>query len=298
MKVAISGASGLVGRAVSTHLEREGHEVVPMVRRQPGNKQEIFWDPEAGKVDAAALEGIDAVVHLAGENVGEGAWTEERKAAIYRSRVEGTRLIATTLASLKQKPKVFVCASAIGFYGDRGDAILTEKSGPGEGFLAELVRAWENASRPAADVGIRLVNLRIGVVLSTEGGALSRMITPFRLGLGGKIGSGEQYFPWIAGEDVARAVGHVIGSDSLTGPVNATAPDPVTNAEFTSTLAKVLKCPAIFPLPATVVKLAFGKEKAEELLLVSARVIPARLQASGFEFRYSTPEEALRSLLA
>lgn len=295
MKVLISGVTGLIGSAVKPLLTAEGHQVVGLTRRQPPGEGMIAWDPAAGVLDAAQLAGFDAVVHLAGENIGS-RWTPARKAQIRRSRVDGTRLLCERLASLDLPPQVLVCASAIGYYGDRGDEILTEESPPGEGFLAEVCQQWEAATEAAREKGIRVVNLRIGVVLSPEGGALPKMLTPFKLGLGGRIGSGRQYWSWIAREDVAGAIRHALLAEDLSGPVNATAPNPVTNAEFTKALGRVLGRPTVFPLPAAGARLMLG-EAADDLLLGSARILPKRLQESNFRFRHPELDEALRSML-
>lgn len=294
-RVAVTGASGLVGSALAAALTREGHEVVPLVRR-PAREQEIAWDPMKGQLDRDRLEGVDAVVHLAGESIASGRWTPARKEAIRSSRVEGTRVIAEGLAGLSRPPRVLVCASAIGYYGERGDAVLTEQSGPGEGFLPEVCRAWEDAAEPARAAGIRVVHLRLGTVLAQHGGALPRMLLPFTLGLGGVIGSGRQWLSWIELGDLVGAIRHAIATEALAGAVNATAPQPVTNAEFTRVLAKVLERPAFFPLPEAMVRLVFG-ELADALLLQSARVVPARLQETGFAFTHPDLESALRCAL-
>lgn len=296
MKIAVSGSSGLVGSALVSFLSAGGHRVSRLVRSkpQPGSA-DVHWDPAAGSVDAAGLEGLDAVVHLAGENIA-GRWTPEKKARIRDSRVKGTRLLTETLARLKQAPKVLVSASAIGYYGHRGDEALREDSPSGSGFLAEVCREWEAAAQPAAQKGIRVVSLRIGVVLSPAGGALARMLPPFRLGLGGKIGSGRQYMSWIGIDDLAGVIHHAVTNESLRGAVNAVAPRPVTNQEFTKTLGRVLGRPTIFPMPAFAARLAFG-EMADELLLASTRVEPARLAVSGYIFRNPDLEGALRHLL-
>lgn len=295
MKVLISGVTGLIGKAVKSLLIAEGHQVVGLTRRRPPGEGMISWDPAAGALDAAELAGFDAVVHLAGENIGS-RWTAARKEQIRRSRVDGTRLLCERLASLDLPPQVLVCASAIGYYGDRGDEILTEESPPGDGFLAEVCQEWEAATAPARERSIRVVNLRIGVVLSPEGGALPKMLTPFKLGLGGRVGSGRQYWSWIARDDVAGAIRHALLAENLSGPVNATAPNPVTNAEFTKALGRVLGRPTVFPLPAAAARLMLG-EAADELLLGSARILPKRLQESNFRFRHPELDEALRSML-
>ena len=295
MKVAITGASGLVGSTVAALLRQQGHDVAALVRRSP-RENEIEWDPAAGSIESEKLEGIDAVVHLAGENIAEGRWNDAKKKRILDSRVGGTKLVSETLAGLNHKPSVFVSASAIGFYGDQRPAPVDETAERGEGFLAEVCQAWEDASQPAVDAGIRTVNLRIGVVLSSRGGALSKMLTPFKLCLGGIVGSGRQVWSWIAIDDLAAAIVHAINSDSLSGPVNATAPNASTNAEFTKALGHVLGRPTIFPMPTFAARLAFG-EMADALLLSSSRVKPARLLESNFEFKFPEIEPALRAAI-
>ena len=293
MKIAVTGSSGMIGTAFAPLATSDGHQVVRLVRRSADAPDEIQWDPASGTLDAQALSGVDAVVHLAGSNISEGRWTTARKERIRRSRVDGTRLIAETLAKLDPKPRVLVAASATGFYGDRGDDTLDENATMGEGFLAEVCRAWEEATRPAADAAIRVVNLRIGVVLSPSGGALAKMLTPFKLGLGGRIASGRQYMSWISLDDVIGAILHSLIGEQLSGPVNAVAPGAVTNREFTKTLGKVLRRPTILPIPAIAAKLALG-EMAEELLLSSTHVVPSKLIASRYEFRHPKLEQALR----
>jgi hypothetical protein len=291
MKVLVTGSSGLIGSALVAQLK----DCVKLVRREPSHPNETRWDPERAIIDEAALEGLDAVVHLAGENIA-GRWDQEKKAKIRDSRIKGTALLSNALARLSQKPKVFVCASAVGYYGDRGDQILTEASPPGSGFLPEVCRLWEAATEPAAESGIRVVNLRIGIVLSSRGGALARMLTPFKLGLGGPIGSGQQYMSWIDLEDLIRIITHALKAESLCGPVNAVAPNPVTNAEFARALGRALSRPALLPLPAFAARLAFG-QMADELLLASARVKPEKLLSSGFQFNYPDIDSSLRHIL-
>ena len=292
MNIAVSGSHGFIGSALVGSLPAAGHRVTPLVRGRSSVEGGIAWNAEAAYVDTAKLEAIDAVVHLAGEPI-PGRWTPRKKARILESRVKGTRLIAEAISHLAKPPQVFVCASAIGYYGDRGEEILREESPSGGGFLAQVCREWEAATEPAAKKGIRVVNLRTGIVLGAGGGALAKMLTPFRMGVGGRIGSGRQYMSWIALDDLVGVVHHVLNTASLRGPVNAVAPDPVTNAEFTKTLGRVLSRPTIFPLPAFVVKLAFG-QMGEEALLGSQRVEPARLQASGYKFRSPELEGTLR----
>ena len=298
MRVAVSGSTGLVGSEVTASLSAAGHEVVRIVRRVPApGEKAVRWDPEKGEVDAAGLEGLDAVVHLAGENIASGRWTAARKAAIRDSRAKGTLLLCDTLAGLARPPMTLVCASAIGFYGDRGAEVLTEESPPGTGYLSEVCREWEAATAAAARKGIRVISLRIGVVLSPRGGALSRMLPPFRAGLGGVIGNGRQYVSWIALDDLVGVVLHALRSGELCGPVNAVAPVPVTNREFTEALGKVLSRPTLLPVPAFALRLALG-EMADALLLASARVAPRRLEETGYRFRFPELPAALRHLLA
>jgi len=268
--------------------------VLPLVRREvrPG-EDALRWDPVSGAIASPGPAIADAVVHLAGESIAGGRWTARKKQRIRESRVDATRRLTDTLTRLAKPPAVLVCASAIGYYGSRGDEVLSEESRPGTGFLADVGREWESASAAAIVRGIRVVNVRIGIVLSPAGGALAKMLTPFRLGLGGVIGGGAQWMSWIALDDVIGALRHALGTDALRGPVNAVAPAPVTNAEFTRTLGRVLRRPTLLPMPAFAARLALG-EMADELLLSSQRVLPARLLASGFAFRYPTLEGALR----
>jgi uncharacterized protein (TIGR01777 family) len=299
MRVALTGSTGLVGSEVVTVLSAAGHEVVRLVRRPPApGEKAVRWDPEKGEIDAAGLEGQDAVVHLAGENIASGRWNAARKAAIRDSRVNGTRLLCDTLAGLARPPKTLVCASAIGIYGDGGEDALTEESPAAAGFLAGVCREWEAASGPAARKGIRVVVLRIGVVLSPKGGALSRMLPLFRSGLGGVIGSGRQFVSWVALDDLPLIVLHALQRVDLSGPVNAVAPCPVTNREFTEALGKALSRPTPLPVPAFALRLAVGREMADALLLASARVVPRRLEETGYRFRFPGLPAALRHLLA
>ncbi len=293
MKILVSGLGGLIGSALAPLLSTAGHEVVGL-SRSPG-ENEIGWNPRGGEIDRAGLAGVDAVVHLAGENISK-RWSQEQKRRIRESRVQGTKLLCETLAGMDSPPKVLVCASAIGYYGDRGDEILTESSPAGGMFLSDVCREWEAACEPAREKGIRVVNTRFGVVLSPKGGALAKMLTPFKMGAGGKVGSGKQYMSWIALDDVAGAIQHGLMTGELNGPVNVMSPNPCTNSEFTKTLGKVLSRPTIFPMPAVAARLAFG-EMADELLLASARALPERLQQTGYEFRFPHLEPALRHLL-
>ena len=296
-RILISGASGLIGTALKAFLTTGGHQVDVLVRRaaSPSNG-EIEWDPVAGKINADALEGVDAVVHLWGESLSAGRWTAERKKRFAESRLKSTALLSRTLAGLQRRPEVLVSASAIGMYGDRGDETLTESSPKGAGFLPDLCQQWEDAARPAQEAGIRVVHPRIGIVMSARGGALATMLPPFKMGGGGVIGSGRQYMSWISLYDLVAVFHEAIFNPQLTGPVNATAPNPVTNREFVNSLGTVLHRPTLFPLPAAVVKLAFG-EMGERLLLDGAKVLPRRLEEIAFSFIHPTLESALRAEL-
>lgn len=298
MKILISGSTGLVGTSLIPLLTTGGHEAVPLVRSKSAMAATaaVAWNPDANQIDAAGIEGFDAVVHLAGENIAGGRWTAARKARILDSRVKGTRLLCEALARTARPPKTLVCASAIGFYGNRGDETLTEDSPSGNGFLAKVCREWEAAAEPARNAGIRVVHLRFGVILTPAGGALAKMLLPFKLGAGGVIGNGRQYMSWITIDDTVGAVLHALATPGLNGPVNAVAPHPVTNREFTRTLGKVLSRPTIFPMPAFAARLAFG-EMADELLLASTRVVPGRLMATGYNFRHERLEGGLRHVL-
>jgi uncharacterized protein (TIGR01777 family) len=294
MNVLISGSTGLVGSELVPYFVTRGNTVTRLVRPQSRViTGTVVWDPEAGRLDPVALEGFDAVVHLAGENVAAGRWNAERKARIRDSRVNGTRLLCEALAKVARPPRVLVSASATGYYGSRGEEVLTEASPPGTGFLAEVCRDWEAATAPAAERGIRVVRLRIGVVLSPRGGALARMLLPFRLGLGGRLGDGRQYLSWVAIEDVTAVIGLVANAEGVSGPVNVVAPGPVTNYEFTKTLGRVLRRPTVMPMPVFGAHLAFG-EMADELLLSSQRVEPQALRKAEYAFRFPELEGALR----
>jgi hypothetical protein len=293
-RILVSGVSGPIGTALLPPLKTRGYEVTRLVRGVAKGEDQISWDP--GKPMAPeAVSGFDAVVHLAGESI-VGRWTDEKKRKIRDSRVIGTSALAEALAHAKDKPQVFVCSSAIGYYGDRGSEVLTEQSAPGIGFLPDVCREWEAATRAAVHAGIRTVQMRTGVVLSPNGGALGKMLMPFKMGVGGKIGDGQQWMSWIDVQDMVGAIHHILKSDLLQGPVNMVAPKPVTNAEFTQTLASVLARPAIFPVPAFVVKLAFG-EMGETVLLGSQRVEPTQLVMSGYPFRFSTLRASLENIL-
>ena len=297
MKILISGSHGLVGKALIHGLTGDGHEVVRLVRRERTfGAPEIEWHPDQGRIDAAQLEGIDAVVHLAGDNIAGGRWTVEKKRTIRESRVQGTALLSQTLASMSRPPSTFISASAIGIYGDRGDELLTEQSPPGKDFLANVCIDWEAATIAATEKGIRTAHARFGVILAAHEGALAKMLPPFRAGIGGKIGPGNQWMSWIALADVIAALKFLLADKTIQGPVNVVAPNPVTNAEFTKTLALVLSRPAIFPMPAFAARLAFG-EMADALLLASQKVDPAVLEDNGFLFSWPTLEAALKQIL-
>jgi len=283
-RILVSGVSGPIGAALLPSLQGCGYQVVRLIRGTALGEEQIHWDP-ATPIEPEAVSGFDAVIHLAGESI-VGRWTTAKKAKIRASRVIGTRNLAEALAQANSKPEVFVCSSAIGFYGDRGEEVLNEESAPGTGFLPDVCREWEAATRPAAEAGIRTVQIRTGVVLSPKGGALGKMLTPFKLGFGGRVGNGRQWMSWIDVQDMVGSIHHILKTDRLQGPVNMVAPKPVTNEEFTQTLASVLSRPAIFPMPALAVRLAFG-EMGETLLLGSQRVEPARLVASGYAFRFN-----------
>ena len=297
MKILVSGSHGLVGKALIHSLTTDSHEVLKLVRRERSfGAPEVEWHPNQGQINAEHLEGFDVVVHLAGESIASGRWTESKKRAIRESRVKGTLLLSEALARLSRPPSVFLCASAIGFYGDRGDELLTEESAPGEDFLSSVCVEWENATKPAVEKGIRTIHARFGVILNADGGALAQMLTPFRMGIGGRVGSGKQWMSWIALEDVVNGLEFLIAHKLVRGAVNFVAPNPVTNAEFTKTLGRVLSRPTLFPIPAFGARLAFG-ELADALLLSSQRVEPSVLEDKGFLFSWPTLEPALRHLL-
>ncbi len=293
LRVAISGATGAVGRELEAFLTTGGHQVVRVTRSPRPGTRDVGWRPEAGEIDAGGLEGLDAVVHLAGENVLALRWSEAKKRAIRESRVQGTRLLADTLASLERPPRSLVSASAIGFYGHRGEEPLDESAAPGEGFLAEVCRAWEDATGPAEKAGLRVVTLRIGVVLSARSGALASAHLPFWLGLGGRLGSGRQGFSWISMDDLVGAIHFLLQRDDVSGPVNATAPSPVTSAGFSHALARCLGRPALLPVPAFALRAVLG-ELADEAFLKGATVLPGALEKAGYGFRHGRLEQALR----
>ena len=296
MKVLLTGSSGLVGTSLLPLLAHNGYTVTRLVRTQASGLN-LFWDPDAGMLEAGSLEGHDAVVHLAGESIATGRWTEAKKRRILDSRVKGTRLLSDAIAGLKNPPKVFVSASAIGFYGDRGDEVMKENSAAGNGFLPDVCKQWEAATASAAQKGVRVVNLRIGVVLTPKGGALAKMLLPFKLGLGGIIGSGKQFMSWITLDDVLGAIVCALKTDALRGPVNAVSPKPLSNAEYTRTLGRVLSRPTIIPMPAFAARLAFG-QMADDLLLASTRVEPGELLKNGYRFLYPDLEAALQHLIS
>ncbi len=283
--VAISGASGMVGTALANGLRESGHTPVSITRRESEASGGIIWNPASSRNDFSRLQTVSTVVHLAGENIAAGRWTPALKDRIRRSRIEGTRNLVQSIAGITQRPSTLICASATGFYGERGDTILDEDSPPGQGFLADVCGGWEKEAQAATELGLRVVNVRIGVVLSSKGGALSKMLLPFRLGAGGIIGTGKQYWSWIGLHDLVRIITFCIEQDSVHGPVNAVSPNSMTNYDFTKCLGHVLHRPTLFPLPAFMAKLMLG-EMAEELLLSSTRVTPKKLLAHGFEFQF------------
>ena len=294
MLVGLSGSTGLIGSALAPALRAAGHDVLVLVRREPSGPGEVSWDPDGGSLDAGALQGVDAIVHLAGENIGQ-RWTKATRRRVLDSRVQGTRLLAETAARLERPPSVLVCASATGFYGDRGDEILTEASPRGTGFLADVVDAWEHAAEPAREAGIRTVHLRQGIVLSRRGGALAKLLLPFRLGLGGRVGSGRQWWSWVGLDDVVAAYLYAL-DHPLAGPVNVTAPGVTTNRELTEAIGRALHRPAVFPLPGFAVRAMFG-QMGVEMLLGGQRTQPAALIAAGFSFARPELDAALEQAL-
>jgi uncharacterized protein (TIGR01777 family) len=297
MLVLVTGSSGLIGQELVAELGRQGHQVTRLVRRPPAGAGEATWDPSAGTIETAKLEGHDAAVHLAGAGIGDHKWSEDHKRAVLDSRVQGTGLLARTLAGLDHPPKVFASGSAVGYYGYESDQTVTEADRKGRGFLADVVAAWEDAAAPAEDAGIRTVRLRSGVVLTAKGGALKKQLLPFKLGLGGRLGDGKQWLSWISIEDEVAAIVHLLTTDGVKGPVNVTSPHPVTNAEFTAVLAKVLKRPAFMPVPTPALHALFGTEMTKEMLLGGQKVLPEALDASGFTFAHPELEGALRHTL-
>jgi len=296
--IVIGGASGLVGSALTKALQDAGHTVRALVRRPVQNPEtEIYWKPSTGEIDSDALNGVDAVVHLGGIGIAEQRWTSEYKQKIRDSRVDSTRLLATTLAMLPNKPRVYVNASAIGYYGVRGDEKIDERSAGGTGFLPETCREWEEATQNAWEAGIRVCQMRIGVVLSPKGGALAKMLTPFKMGVGGPLGSGDQYMSWIALPDLVAAIQFALDHDALHGAVNATAPNPVTNRQFSQALGAELNRPAVMPTPAFAIRLLVGREMADELLLGGAQIYPRRLEEEGFVFAHPVINQALDAVL-
>ena len=294
MRVAVTGSSGLIGQVLLPALQSAGHETIALVRRAP-IRGEARWDPARGVLDPAELQGIGAAINLAGETIAT-RWTDETKRRIRESRIQATSLLAATMARLHPRPQVLVSVSAIGIYGDRQDEILTETSAPGNGFLPALAREWEAAADPARDAGIRVVHPRLGIVLSAQGGALGSMLPPFKLGIGGRLGSGQQWMSWIAIDDVVAALLHLLEHD-VSGPVNFTAPEPVRNRDFTRELGKALHRPTLFPVPSLALQVLYGKEMPEEALLSSARVAPQLLRSSGYEFQYPMLRPALEHVL-
>src|SRR2546421_885449 len=296
MKIAIAGSSGLLGSALIPKLEADGDEVIRLVRRSAG-AGEIEWHPNQDEIEPAKLDGFDAVINLAGENVAEGRWTDEKKRKIRDSRVNGTHLLSEAISKAPEQPQVFLCASATGIYGDRENETLDEQSESGGGFLAGVCREWEKATEPATKAGVRVVNLRFGPVLAREGGMMEKMLTPFKMGLGGKIGSGKQYISWVAIDDAVAAMLLALKETSIHGPLNIVSPNPVTNEEFTKTLGEALSRPTVMAVPAFAARLAFG-EMADEMLLVSQRVVPQKLNAAGFRFEYPKLDKTLRSYIS
>jgi uncharacterized protein (TIGR01777 family) len=295
--VAVTGSRGFIGSALLPALIREGHRPVRIVRGQAAGDDELSWDPQAGTIEVDGLEGIDGVVHLAGAGIGDKRWTDARKRLILESRTKGTSLLARTLAGLKRRPSALVSASAIGYYGNRGDEPLDEQSAPGNDFVARVCVQWEGATAPAVDAGIRVARVRSGIVLGRDGGVLPRLLLPFRLGLGGRIASGRQYMSWISIGDEVRAILHALTQDGVAGPVNLTGPAPVTNGEFTETLGRVLRRPTVIPTPLLPLRARYGSELVQHLLVEGQRVLPKRLEATGYRFAHPTLEEALHAAL-
>ena len=297
MNILVTGSSGLIGGELVAELRRRGEQVTRLVRRPATGAGEASWDPGAGTIEADKLDGIDGVVHLAGVGIGDHRWSDDHKRAVLNSRVQGTGLLTRTLAQLQQPPAVLVSGSAVGYYGYESDQPVTETGPKGGGFLADTVAAWEDAAAPAAEAGIRTVLIRSGVVLTAKGGALKPQLLPFKLGIGGKLGTGKQWLSWISLDDEVAGIIHLLTTESVHGPVNVTSPQPVTNAEFTATLGRVLKRPTVMPVPTPALHALFGKEMTKEMLLGGQRVLPEALEASGFTFAYPDLEAALRHTL-
>ncbi len=295
-RILVSGASGLIGRTLVPFLKTQGHEVLRLVRGKAVGADEVAWNPARGELDAARIEGVDGVIHLSGENVGAGRWTAARKEAILQSRVDSTRTLVEALSQLTRKPEVLVSATAVGYYGARGDEVLTEASGIGRGFLPEVCLAWETRAEDATRLGVRTARMRLGVVLSPAGGALAKVLPLFRAGLGGRLGNGRQWMSWVSVEDAVGALYHALLDARCSGPINVTAPEPVTNAQFTAALGRVLSRPTLLPVPSLALRAVFGP-MAEGTILGSARVEPKRLRETGYVFRQPTLEAALRHVL-
>jgi len=298
MDVLVSGAHGLIASALIPRLRADGHRVVRLVRTEPEGSDDVRWDPTAGTIDAAGVDGVDAVIHLAGAGIGDKKWTPARKQLILDSRTQGTDLLARTLAGLDHPPKVLLSGSAVGYYGDRGAELLTEASAPGDDFPAQVCVAWEAATAPAEAAGIRVVHLRTGIVLAAHGGALQRMLLPFKLGLGGRIGSGDQYMSWITIDDHVGAMRHLLTAESVRGAANLTAPNPATNVEFTKALGDAVHRPTVLPTPLLPLKAVYGAELVEHLLVNGQRVAPRVLEQSGYEFAHAQLDDAMRAVLA
>ena len=292
MKIAIAGGSGLVGSALIPILQSDGNQITRLVRSSP-KPGEIEWHPNQDEVNPQRLEGFETIINLAGENIAGGRWTDEQKRKIRVSRINGTHLLSESIAKMTSKPGAFICASATGIYGDRDDETLDEQSESGGGFLAGVCREWEQATEPASKAGVRVVNLRLGPILARDGGMLSKLLTPFKMGMGGKVGSGKQYISWVALDDAVNAIKLAIDDKSIQGPINIVSPNPVTNEEFTKTLGHVLNRPTALAMPAFAARLAFG-EMADEMLLASQKVMPKRLSQAGFQFQFPTLESAMR----
>ncbi|HEX5586385.1 MAG TPA: TIGR01777 family oxidoreductase [Acidimicrobiia bacterium] len=297
MDVLVTGSHGFIASALIPRLRAHGHRVVRLVRRDAAGPDEVRWDPDADEIDTGGLVGIDAVVHLAGAGIGDKKWTPARKALILESRTRGTGLLARTLAGLAHPPPVLISGSAVGYYGNRGDELLTEESAPGADFTAEVCQAWEAATAPAAEAGIRVVTVRTGIVLSPDGGVLKRLLLPFKLGLGGRVASGKQYMSWITIDDEVGAIVHLLTADDVHGPVNLTAPNPATNAELTDALGRALHRPTVLPTPLAPLKVLYGSELVQSLLVDGQRVSSAKLVASGYAFAHPELDDALAAVL-